>query len=284
MDKSHLLTSFGIDLTTRVIALVGAGGKTSLMYALAREMQLLGHRVVSTTTTRIFPPSAEQSPNLLLLEEDPELISLPDRLSRWGHVTVGQAMLTAAGKVEGIFDQGVHTCARYAQWVVVEADGAAGRPVKAPEAWEPVIPAGADLVIVVAGLDCLGKPASPAGVFRLQRFLKLTGLEEGNPIGPEHLAKALTDPEGGVKGVLPGTYVVPFLNKADLLEDPRVLEHAVQFIFQHASRIQRVVTGCLKYQSSRATTLGESPRHRGHDIVVHLRAHAEDEPIMEQLG
>lgn len=40
----------------RMTALVGAGGKTTLMYALARRMADAGRRVVCTTTTKIFPP------------------------------------------------------------------------------------------------------------------------------------------------------------------------------------------------------------------------------------
>ena len=39
----------------RMTALVGAGGKTTLMYALARRMADAGRRVVCTTTTKIFP-------------------------------------------------------------------------------------------------------------------------------------------------------------------------------------------------------------------------------------
>jgi probable selenium-dependent hydroxylase accessory protein YqeC len=258
-DTSGLLASFGIDLSTRIVALVGGGGKTSLMYAIARIMQERGHRVVTTTTTRIFPPTASQSPHLFLVEQDPQLSSLPEKIAQWGHVTVGRSVTRASGKLEGISDSVIHTCATYAEWVIVEADGAAGRPVKAPETWEPVIPAGADLVIPVAGLDCLGKPASEGLVFRLSRFLRLTGLDQGDIIGPDHLAMVLTHREGGMKGVEAGTTVVPFLNKLDLLPDTTLLEESVRQIFQRASCIQRVIAGCLHGQPEHDTAADESP-------------------------
>lgn len=39
----------------RVTALVGAGGKTTLMYALAASTVAAGEKVICTTTTKIFP-------------------------------------------------------------------------------------------------------------------------------------------------------------------------------------------------------------------------------------
>ena len=39
----------------RVVALVGAGGKTSTLYALAREARAAGLTVIVTTTTHIRP-------------------------------------------------------------------------------------------------------------------------------------------------------------------------------------------------------------------------------------
>ena len=48
-----------------LISLVGAGGKTTLMFALAEELRILNRRVVTTTTTKIVPPAPEESPRLL---------------------------------------------------------------------------------------------------------------------------------------------------------------------------------------------------------------------------
>jgi probable selenium-dependent hydroxylase accessory protein YqeC len=158
--SSALLESFGIVAETRIIALVGAGGKTALLYALARELQRKGRTVVTTTTTKIFPPTRSQSPCLILLTDDPALRTLPAQLLDVGHVTVGRSILFPVMKVEGVEEPIIELCKKAADHVLVEADGAAGRPIKAPEEWEPVIPRGTDLVIHLVGLDCLGKPVA----------------------------------------------------------------------------------------------------------------------------
>ena len=52
-----------LDLRAReVISLVGAGGKTTLMFRLAKELVLTGEKVVTTTTTKILEPSSEETP------------------------------------------------------------------------------------------------------------------------------------------------------------------------------------------------------------------------------
>lgn len=241
-----LLHCLAIDHETRVIAIVGAGGKTSLMYALAREMVSLGRTVVTTTTTKIYPPRPAESPHLLLLEHDPLLNSLSGLLAKFSHVTVGDRVDTKTGKLQGATEDIVDACATAAQCVLVEADGAAAHPVKAPAAWEPVIPHCTDLVIPVVGLDCLGKPARREIVFRLGEFLTVTGLEEGEEITPQAIARLVTHSQGGMKGVTEGVQVIPLLNKMDLV--PRALvEETAQAILKAApGKIHRVAAGTLK--------------------------------------
>gem|GEM_PF-5985489 len=49
-----------------VVSLVGAGGKTSLMFRLAKEFSDAGESVLSTTTTKIMMPDRHQSPQIIL--------------------------------------------------------------------------------------------------------------------------------------------------------------------------------------------------------------------------
>jgi probable selenium-dependent hydroxylase accessory protein YqeC len=216
------------------------------MYSLAREILSRGRRVVTTTTTKIFPPRPDQSPDLLLLNEAPFPAGLPALLSEFGHVTLGSHLLDI-GKVEGVSEETISRCLEHADAVLAEADGAAGRSVKAPEEWEPVIPRSADLVIPVVGLDCIGAPAAKDRVFRLERFLTITGIEPGGTIGPESIGLLLGHPDGGMKGVPAGARVVPFFNKVDLLSAEWDVEKVVAGIFRGAGgRIGRIVVGKLK--------------------------------------
>lgn len=242
-----LIQAFGISDRIRVIAIVGGGGKTSLMYALAREMVDQGKTVISTTTTKIYPPNASESPHLILADNHPQLTELFARLSEFKHVTVGGSIDPFSTKMRGLPVENIAALSGYAHWILVEADGAAGRPVKAPAEWEPVIPPCSDLVIAVVGLDCLGQPAEEKTAFRLEKFLDLTGLRRGDLITPESIGRLLTHDQGGLKGVAAGMDVVPFLNKLDVLNDPGLVIEIINTIRQRGrARIQRIVTGTLK--------------------------------------
>jgi probable selenium-dependent hydroxylase accessory protein YqeC len=244
--KQPLLDCFNITPATRIIAIVGAGGKTTLMYSLAREMLSLGRTVVTTTTTKIFRPGKDQSPCLILLEEHPELDNLQDCLAEFGHVTVARGHGVQQGKLDGVGDEIINRCTHHAQWVLVEADGAAGRTIKAPEEWEPVIPQCTDLVIPVVGLDSIGKPATADTVFRLERFTAVTGVNEGRSITPEAVGRLLNHPGGALKCIPAGARVVPLLNKHDQLTDCRAIDRIAAMVSDSGmDRIKRMVVASL---------------------------------------
>ncbi|MES9994743.1 selenium cofactor biosynthesis protein YqeC [Desulfovibrio aminophilus] len=196
-----------LEARTRVAAFVGAGGKTSLIYALGRQFADQGGRVVVTTTTRMLPPPRD----LLLL--NPESVVPPFRL-----LTVGSAVETSTGKLVGFAPKDMASLLTRLKpdLLLVEADGAAGRSIKAPASHEPVIPALADLVVGVMGLDAVGRIVDETTVFRLERFCAVTGLAPGETIGPQACAALAAHPEGLFKGAPNGARRVAFHNKADL--------------------------------------------------------------------
>ena len=118
----RLWDKLGLDMDRhRVIALVGGGGKTTTMYALAREAREAGKTVIVTTTTHILP-----HPGLFMTgESDPAV--LEDLLNRHGILTVGR--LDRKDKMTG---GDVAACAAAADVVLAEADGARVRPLKVP--------------------------------------------------------------------------------------------------------------------------------------------------------
>ncbi len=203
-----------------VIALVGGGGKTTLMFALADELIRAGQAVLTTTTTRIGVGEPERfgSPYLLVEPDAARLLRrLPEKIRAYGHITVVSRRLTSPGKLRGLSAQTIDHIAelRPRCITIVEADGAAHRPIKAPAPHEPVIPALSTIVIPVVGLDALGAPLDDDKVFRPEIVSRLTGLAPGKGLTYAAIATLLTDPEGIAKGSPDCARIIPVINKVD---------------------------------------------------------------------
>jgi molybdenum cofactor cytidylyltransferase len=204
-----------------VVALVGGGGKTSAMFLLAREMAEAGAPVLTTTTTHIFAAQIRLAPaHLLDAEARPERVR--SALAAHGHVLVTGPTNPATARAAGL------SLARFRElraWcpdvcLLDEADGSRTRPFKAPADHEPVIPEETTLVIAVVGADVLGLPLAAEHVHRPERVSALSGAAPGSPVTPELVARVLTHPEGGRKGVPPGARLAVLINKMDAVPDP----------------------------------------------------------------
>jgi molybdenum cofactor cytidylyltransferase len=201
-----------------VISIVGAGGKTTLLFALAREIAAAGESVLTTTTTKILVPSEEQSPWVIISAHTEEILEkvrlIPERRR---HVTAGRALIPPGNKLEGFASDDIAELERGGlfRWVLVEADGAKHRPLKVPAAHEPVIPSCSRAVIAVIGLDAVGQPLTEEWVFRSRRFADITGLKPGERITEHSIAAVLSHEEGILKGCPPGASRLVFFNKAD---------------------------------------------------------------------
>lgn len=142
-----------------VAAIIGGGGKTTLMYRLAEELRQRGS-VIVTTSTRIWPPG-----------------HLP--FAREAGPVAGVLCLgtpTADGKLAAPA-QSFAELAALADFVLVEADGSAGLPLKAHAPHEPVIPENASRVIAVVGAAGLERPVDRV-VHRPEIFRALSGAGE----------------------------------------------------------------------------------------------------------
>jgi probable selenium-dependent hydroxylase accessory protein YqeC len=234
-----------------VISLVGAGGKTTLMFALARDLAATGAAVITTTTTRIFEPSASET--FLLLERDEERIIelLLRELHSHRHITLGTERFLSEGKVKGVSPELVTVLADLEQvsYVIVEADGAARKPVKAPNATEPVIPQNTSLVIPVVGIEALGRRLTEDNAFRPEIISRLTGLQLGRIISADVVATLMTHPEGIIKGSPAHARIVPLINKMDLDKGLSKSEDlASKILDKRHPQIERVVLGRVQFK------------------------------------
>ncbi len=232
-----------------MISLVGAGGKTTLMFLLAKELVSMGRKVITTTTTKIFEPSSEET-NLIFIEKDETRMKewVKNNLHLYHHLTVAQERLEA-GKLKGVSQSLVNDLwnLNTIDVILIEADGAAGRPLKAPEEREPVIPSETTLVIAILGIDGMGVKLNEENAFRAEQISKITGIPIGEKITEEAMSDLITHPEGIFKGAPFSSRVIVFLNKVDIPEGLiKAKQLAEKIIEKRHPQIERIVLGQLK--------------------------------------
>ena len=180
-----------LEIRKGVTAIIGSGGKTSLMLRLCRD---LPGSVIVCTSTRIFPP------------EDLPLVTGHVRELPFEKFCVG--VPAEHGKLAAPV-QSFEALAALADYVLVEADGSKGLPLKAHLDHEPVIPACANQTIQVLGLSGIGRPIGEAA-HRPEVYGRLCGAKPSDIATLERAARVLNTE------ALADRYV---LNQADDLEE-----------------------------------------------------------------
>lgn len=197
-----------------IISLVGGGGKTTTMYHLADELVKKGHRIIVTTTTHIFPPDSKYTE--IFTKDTDEVRKVLDRRKL---LVLADRFDPEKGKLTGINASRVKELIEVADNIIIEADGSRNLPFKAPEKHEPVIPESSTVVIHLTGLDVVNKPLTSDYAHRIERIKEITGIDNGDPITPEVIAKTVLHPSGGKKQVPENASFIPLLNKADTFSD-----------------------------------------------------------------
>lgn len=162
-------------------AIIGGGGKSTLLRALAEELSR-DARVIVATSTKMYVP--DWCPVVLSASPD----DVRAALSEVPVVCAGSIHLPTGKLTEPrvVFAELV----RLADYVLVEADGAKKLPLKAHAEHEPVIPACAGRTVCVVGVDGIGAPVSQT-CHRPQRFAQLAGVSVDDAVTPEAVAAVL---------------------------------------------------------------------------------------------
>ncbi|HHH7527827.1 TPA: selenium cofactor biosynthesis protein YqeC, partial [Escherichia coli] len=153
VDPSALVIDLGAQKRPTVISVVGAGGKTSLLFWLAELLQASGRRVLITTTTHMFMPTSHWP---VVFCRDPAMLphaSLTSPISFCFH-----SWKANQGKVQGFTPEAIDALVQRPECdvILIEADGSRGMPLKAPDEHEPCIPKSSCCVIAVMGGHTLG--------------------------------------------------------------------------------------------------------------------------------
>ena len=168
-----------MNLRPGVTAVIGGGGKTTFLRTAGEELAE-SHRVLLCTTTKILPfPGLPTGSTLEELQE----------LSRTQSLVCGGVPIPETGKL-GPLEIPMADLAACFDYVLVEADGAAGRPLKAHAPHEPVIPQEADQVIAILGASAFGNPIEEVA-HRPELYAAMVGAALTAPVTPEMAAWVL---------------------------------------------------------------------------------------------
>lgn len=190
-----------LDIRPGVTAVIGGGGKTTLLRTLGEELAAAGNRVLLCAATKIFP--FEGLENLLDPSEEELAAALNTRRPVCAGRTVpGTGKLTAPG-------MSMARLAELADYVLVEADGSAQRPFKAHAPHEPVIPKEANQTVCVVGASGFGRPIAEAA-HRSVLYARLAGVPESAPATAETEAAVL---------LAEALHSRVFINQAETAED-----------------------------------------------------------------
>jgi molybdenum cofactor cytidylyltransferase len=197
------------------VAFAGAGGKTTAMFQLARE---LPPPVIVTATTHL---GAWQT----TLADQHIITETPEPLEQMEHGPSGVILITGkinddrTAPVSDTLLEWLHQfCEHHSIPLLIEADGAREKPLKAWAEHEPPIPEFVEHVVQVLGLSVLGQPLHDELVHHADRFSKLSGIKIGDKITSDGLVRVLLHPEGGSKNIPAGAQKTVLLNQADTPE------------------------------------------------------------------
>jgi molybdenum cofactor cytidylyltransferase len=194
------------------LAFVGAGGKTTAIFQLARQ---LAKPIIVTATTHLGTWQTTLADRHLIVEASAQIQSL--------NISQNEVILITGSPVgdklkpisNDLLNWLRERCDRDHLPLLIEADGSRQKPLKAPAEHEPPLPEFVDTVVVVAGLSALGKPLTEEWIHRPEIFQRLCNAHSGDPITPEMMACVLTNPNGGLKNIPGSARRVALLNQAD---------------------------------------------------------------------
>ncbi|MGD8430039.1 MAG: selenium cofactor biosynthesis protein YqeC [Ectothiorhodospiraceae bacterium] len=240
--NTDLLDALGIE--GGIVCAVGAGGKKTTLYRIA---DVHGGRVAVTTTVFMAPfPKRFRGERVLTEPERIEgaVLDAAEDGDRVAYACTSEK----PGRHGGVPSDRIHRIHQDGGFALtlVKADGARMRGIKAPSEREPNLPPGTDLVLYLVSAATLGEPLDEAVAHRVEKLETIMQLPRGGTIGPGHIARLLTSPEGALQGV-GGARLVPVINQVDDAERHRAARAAAELALENAKgHFDRVILASMR--------------------------------------
>lgn len=218
----NLIDAFDIK-NKDIITIVGAGGKTSLMFS-ASSLLRKNYKVLVTTTTNIYVPSEKFYDKIIMLSEikDENYKKLIEK-SNNGVYVIGNKISnnTAANKlkIKGLSFEVLDKIIPYFDIVIIESDGSKEKPLKGWKDSEPVVYDKTTKTIGVVDIKTIGLNINEDNIHRLDEFLKIINDEESQKVKIKHLKNLILNKSGLFK--LSEGEKILFINKVEGIRDKR---------------------------------------------------------------
>jgi probable selenium-dependent hydroxylase accessory protein YqeC len=188
--------SFAESSAPLVLTVIGSGGKTSLIWHLAKHLQSgssVGRQprsILVTPTTKMLVPSAAAGLYDHYCNGTPSVPGTPHGTE--SGITLAGLFNEETGKLESLPIDELERIVPEYDLVLIEGDGSRGLPLKAWADHEPMVPLFTAITVGILPLWPLGMRVSESIVHRLPLFSLLSGAKEGEIIKPEHLVRVIT--------------------------------------------------------------------------------------------
>lgn len=202
--------------TGEMVSLIGAGGKTTTLFRLAKELRDQGGKIMVTTTTKMFKPTKPHIDRLFIVDDVQALVDVCAEIAAPTIIGAGCAV-DPQGQMLGMPTPWLDRLNQPGAFdaILVEADGAASRLFKIPADDEPVIPESCQTTVWIVAIKILGKPITDEWVHRAARARELLGLPAGARVSEEILLQLVQHEEGCLKGIPPASRKLALINQAD---------------------------------------------------------------------
>jgi len=219
----------------RVVSLVGAGGKKTTLYALARA---LSGRVALTSSSHMAAYDRRVVEEIVSVRDGGAYLPSPSH----GRVVAFGGEAESVERIRGLNIAQIEQLVADAsfQTILIKADGARARWIKAPAAYEPVVPPCSDRVLHFVSAQVIGAPLDERIAHRVERLCLVCGARPGAPLTVEHLAMLLSSEAGALQGIGQAE-LLPVINMVDddmLAMRARAVAHAA---LARTRRFDRVV-------------------------------------------
>jgi len=233
---------FDIDFKRKeLISFVGAGGKTTTIFKLAKELKKLGKKVLVTTSTAIFYPEKDDY-DRIIVDNSVNLIGALTNVKS-GTITIIGREVSQENKLLGLRKEIIEEIhgRKVFDVILVEADGSKRKSIKSPDDYEPVIPENTDKTVGVIGIDSIEKKINEENVHRPKLFCRITNSKMEEKINEKKIYKLIENDKGLFKDTPLKSKKYILLNKVDNKDQQKRVLKIIELIIENELKINGII-------------------------------------------